>query len=259
MELPVTTRSVTNSMLCVRNQKNTDFLNNASKNNAPIQSGSIRGVHFLFDLSLSRIICNIGAKEGEKREFEKMRFALHLINTQIESEGGYSFHGALIEKYGLGAVVSAPSGTGKSTLCSRLPPDWTVWGDDESIAIKQANGAYRIHTLPTWTTLFNGNSNRSWKTQNHIPLTAIFFLEQSDRDEIIPIRSGRAAIFLNASTNSHHYHKVSDLDINTQKVFQKQIFENACEISAVVPSYILKTHLNGRPWELIDQALRSSL
>jgi SynChlorMet cassette protein ScmC len=218
-------------------------------------SRTIQGIKYAFDEGATQVFCDIGAEEAHNREIAKMRHCIHFICTQAEGKGRFPFHGALIENRGKGIILTAPGGTGKSTSCKRLPGTWTVWSDDESLVVKQGPGNHRVHPFPTWSSLVSNLSRTTWHTQRHLPLSAIFFLEQSGRNEILPVNAAKAAILCNASTTSYFFRSTSGLEAEELRGFHNQLFRNACEISTAVPTYILRASLNGRFWEQMEKVL----
>ncbi len=94
--------------------------------------------------------------------------------------GGMPFHAGLVERDYMGFLISAPSGTGKSTSCRRIPPPWKPLCDDEVFIVKDSKGTYKVHPFPTWSEFFNGRKRHHLERfKRAVPLSAIFFLEQS--------------------------------------------------------------------------------
>ena len=227
----------------------------SSSNGSLWRFRNIQGIKFLSSLDLSRTLCDIGLEQNAAKEIRKMRYSLQPIYAQIQGEGGLPFHGALIEKEGKGVILSAPSGTGKSTCCERLPESWIIHSDDESLMINQGGIAYRIHPLPSWKERMFGLSERTWTTHCHVPLAAFFFIEQSEKDEVIQLKPAVAAVMINASSSSRWYNPAPDQEVHEKRGFQNQFFDNVCNVSRVIPSFKLGVTLHGHFWNNIEKVL----
>lgn len=215
----------------------------------------LRGIRFLYAHDFSTVICDIGKEEDEQREYCKMRDILSPVHLHAPTRGGYPVHGALIEREGRGVILTAPSGTGKSTSCHRLPAPWRVLCDDETLVVQGGSGRYRAHPLPTWSEWILKRSNTTWDTSRHIPLEAVFCLEQSDHDEAIPLKPAAAALLLNASTSSRVFTPPWDKSSEENRGFQYHLFHNAVEIAKALPCYKLKAGRHGTFWEQMEKAL----
>ena len=173
------------------------------------------------------------------------------VELMLRDTGGLAFHGGLVEREGLGFLLSAPSGTGKSTCCDRLPPPWRVWSDDEALVVRSGGDEFSAHPLPSWTHRINRLSDRTWDTQSSLPLAAIFYLEQSESDELQPIDPGRSAVLANANVCRYYQYSL-DYGDSEHRRFHQLAFDNACELAKSVPAYILRNNLNGRFWEKME-------
>jgi len=201
------------------------------------------------------IICDIGDEDSPEVEFSKMRFLLFLIYQQVQETGGLPLHAALLERNGRGVVISAPGGTGKSTCCLRIPLPWRALCDDETMIVRGKGAEFITHPFPTWSWFLSGRSAGTWDVQKQIPLEAIFFLEQSAVDEVVPLGDGEAAAMLTKAIAEFweflwiaHYG-------NGRIPFRARVFENACGLAKAVPAYRLKASLVGRFWEKMEEVL----
>lgn len=201
------------------------------------------------------VICEVEHGENSELDIIKMRLALHPIYQCVQDSGGLPIHAALVEWRGMGILLGAPGRTGKSTCCRRIPPPWYTLCDDETLIVKDSSKLYKAHPLPTWSDYFLRRSRRTWNVQRHLPLSAIFFLEQSVTDELFPIGQGQAAAYINQLA-MHVIDQTCDyLDREEERSLKKGLFYNAWELAKAVPSYILRVSLNGRFWEKIEEAL----
>jgi SynChlorMet cassette protein ScmC len=196
------------------------------------------------------VVCKI--RTGEKlTEKVSMSISLYPIYKSGLSYGSMPFHAALLEKKGRGFLIAAPSGVGKSTCCQRVPSPWHSLCDDEVFVVRDKVGSYHAHPFPTWSEYLFHDSDHTWNVQYHVPLAGIFFLMQSDVDEVKPLTQGKAAIHIyNAALEVWKRFRMSQ-----RTEIRRCIFENACNIAKVVPSFILKARHDGRFWELMDDTV----
>jgi SynChlorMet cassette protein ScmC len=134
-------------------------------------------------------------------KYVAMWLSLQPIYRQSVQRGGFPFHSGLIEYKGRGILLAATGGIGKSTCCRRLPDHWKSLCDDEALIILDNNKKYCVHPLPTWKNyVLNSDTiereGSKWDVQYSVPLSAIFFLEQSEKDEVIPISSKKSPLLM---------------------------------------------------------------
>lgn len=201
------------------------------------------------------IICEMGPQKGKEQDILRMRLSLQPIYQRTQDSGGFPFHAALVERDGKGVLLAAPRNTGKSTCCRRLPAPWHTLCDEESLIVRNVQQQYLAHPFPTWSDYLTGRSERTWNTQHHLPLSAIFFLEQADADEVIPVGEGEAAASMCQSAMQVCYRYWSDLDRKGSRTLKKGLFKNACELARVIPAFKLRVSLEGRFWEKIESVL----
>jgi len=164
-------------------------------------------------------------------------------------------HAALVEWEGKGILLAAPGDTGKSTCCRRLQPPWRVLGDEETLVIRDHDGSYLAHPFPTWSDIYERGLKKSWDVQRSVPLSAIFFLEKSEKIEVAPIGRGQAAMQLNRLAREKVTRSWWGEDPEEVTQFNGTIFGNACELIQQVQSYILRTNLTGRFWEAMENII----
>jgi SynChlorMet cassette protein ScmC len=199
------------------------------------------------------ILCDIGSEGNRGIEFTKMRQATFPIFQRVHDNGGLPLHAALLEKDGRGVLLGGSGGMGKSTCCSRIPPHWHALCDDETLIVQHSQRKYRAHPFPTWSYYIGGGFERTWKVERSIPLSRIFFLEQSETDEVVPIGQGQAAIMIYQLANQVWQRFWGDPSKDQRRAHNRRLFNNASELAKNVPSYILRASLSGRFWEEMEK------
>jgi SynChlorMet cassette protein ScmC len=205
------------------------------------------------------VICDIASEEHPELDFivniSRMWLSLHPIYQRAMQLGGLPLHSALVERNGIGVLVAAPGSTGKSTCCRRLPPPWYALCDDETFIVRGDKGRYFGHPFPTWSDYIERRSDRTWNVQRHIPVSAIFFLEQAKFDEVIPIGQGQTTVSIFRLALEKFSRSWISLDVDEQRANQKKLFDNACGLAKTIPAFKLRVSLNGQFWEKIEKVL----
>ena len=98
-------------------------------------------------------------------------------------------------------------------------------------------------------------AKNTWNVQYSLPLSGVFFLEQSDADEVIPVGEGQAAVLMSESSSQICQKFWRTLDIEDQRLFRNELFNNACDMAKHIPAYHLSVSRHGRFWEKIEQVL----
>jgi SynChlorMet cassette protein ScmC len=209
-----------------------------------------------FDSEISNVICQSLYEEYlYNAEYFIIWNSLNLIYQRSMKTGGIPFHAGVAEYKGHGILLSAQSGTGKSTCCRRLPSHWKVLCDDEALVVRDVNGKYRIHPFPTWSNYFENRELKTWSVEDSTSASAIFFLEQSDIDEVIPLDTSQSAMLITGSVTQACNMFISDMGKEYQPKFIREVFNNAFEIAKTIPAFRLRVSLNGRFWEEIEKVL----
>jgi len=184
-----------------------------------------------------------------------MWYSLQPIYKQILKSGGLPLHAGLVKFDGKGILISAKGDTGKSTCCRRLPRPWEALCDDESLAVLAGENEYLAHPFPTWSDYISDRSKGSWDVQNPIPLHAIFFIEQSEDDEVIEIDAPEAVMRITESA-AQVWGKFHQADSGwLRKDYYKDAFDNAFGIAKNTRAYRLRVSLTGRFWEEIEKVI----
>ena len=170
--------------------------------------------------------------------------------------GGLLLHGALAEREGLGVLLAAPSGTGKTTASNRLPPPWRSLSDDLTLALRDNKGQWWAHPWPTWSRFEPGGPGGVWDVQHAVPLHAVFYLAQAPAEKVEPLGAGQATTMLVQSAEQGAYFSLTrDLSIEESRVLRQQSFDLLCNLARAVPAFVLHLSLTGAFWVEIERAL----
>jgi SynChlorMet cassette protein ScmC len=201
-------------------------------------------------------VCEIKNEMGDSElNILMLRLSLYPIYQRAQKAGGLPLHAGLVERDGRGILLAAPAETGKSTCCRRLPSPWKALCDEETLVLSNDAKHYIAHPFPTWSDYFRKRFERTWDVQRHIPVSAVFFLEQAEEDEVIPLGKGEAAVFAQQSAMQVCYRYFTHLNHEQVRTRKENLFENACELAKTVPAFKLRVSLNGRFWEKIESVL----
>jgi SynChlorMet cassette protein ScmC len=169
--------------------------------------------------------------------------------------GGGPMHAAFTGLDGKGILIAAPGNTGKTTSMSRLP-DYYDKVSDDAVLIVKSKDAYNVHPLPTWSDYHCNRKESTFNIQSSLPLKAIFFLEQADEDQIIPIESETAALEIFDSIKQSwtmYWHR---MDNDKKKERQLQALDNSISLAKSIPCYRLRATLHGQFWKEIEKELQ---
>ncbi|KKK54106.1 hypothetical protein LCGC14_3088070, partial [marine sediment metagenome] len=199
---------------------------------------------------------NVEFLEHEEIKYINMWWALREVYRHVLATGGTPMHAALAEIHGKGVLIAGPGDTGKSTCCHRLPDYWHGLCDDQVLVVFNKNDSYRVHPLPTWSDHFGKELIKSWKVEKAVPLTAIFFLEQSDRDKAVALKKQDQAILMVFEAAKEVWKSVWERVGVTEKIEQSSaLFHNAAEMAGVIPAYRLRVTLHGEFWKEMERVL----
>jgi len=88
-----------------------------------------------------------------------------------------------------------------------------------------------------------------------VPLKAIFFLEQSDVDEVVPIKNPQRSQKVFDSFKQVWESFWPKIEVDDKKRMVHKIFNNAFDIAVKVPCYKLKATLHGEFWKEIEKVI----
>jgi len=187
-----------------------------------------------------------------------MRLSL-LFARQAQARGGVLLHGALAERDGLGVILAAPGGTGKTTASRRLPAPWRSLCDDATLAVRDSQGNYWAHPWPTWSFFLDGGPGGTWDVQTAVPLKGIFFLAQAVEDRVERLGHGHAVSMLVECVGQASMVMASGLDQEELRTLHLERFNNLCALARVTPAHMLHISLTGAFWQEIERALEGGL
>ncbi len=203
------------------------------------------------------LICILPPGTNDAMQIVQMMDIFKMIAAETLPCGGLLIHGALAERDGFGIILAAPANTGKTTASNRIPPPWRSRCDDATLVVRDNNGNYFAHPMPTWSRFFDQEPGGRWDVEREVPLAAVFFLSQSPEDHAEPLTAGEATAHLMESV-----HQIMDTLSSTGCTSRES--ESLCEmelaavsaLTGVIPAYILHISLIGRFWEEIDRVLQ---
>lgn len=198
---------------------------------------------------------SMNPKNPKKDPYILMALSIPAVYWESTFRGGLPLHAALLEYQGQGVILAARGDTGKSTCCRRVPPPWRARCDDEVLVVLSPEGRFLAHPFPTWSDYFFERSENTWKVEHSLPLAGIFFMEQAQEDDCLPLRGSQAALAATRSSAQIMFRIMRCFDTDNTRELKKVMFENACEIVKQVPAFHLQVSLTGRFWEKIEAAL----
>ena len=178
-----------------------------------------------------------------------------VIAREAQVRGGILLHGALAERDGVGVVLAAPGGTGKTTASGRLPVPWRSLCDDTTLVVRDPRGNYMAHPWPTWSRFLWGGSGGRWNVQHAVPLGGIFLLSRAVEDRGEPVGAGQAVSLLVQSAQQASQLMSRGLGREENRAMQLERFNNLCDLARVVPAHLLHISLTGVFWKEIERAL----
>jgi len=202
------------------------------------------------------VIFELNDDEGLETDIIRIWHLLSLIYQKVQASGGMPFHAGLVQKNGKGYLLAAPGNTGKSTCCSRIVPPWQAISDDEVVIVKGDAGKYLVHPVTTWSNyLWKNGKEQPQEIEKFWPLHGIFFLEQSETDEVVEIGKGTAALSAYESASQVGRRNRGLLNLEQERKTKHKVFDNAIEMMKKIPAYKLKVNLTGKFWEKMDEVV----
>jgi SynChlorMet cassette protein ScmC len=178
-----------------------------------------------------------------------------ILAQEAQTRGGVLVHGALAERDGMGVILAAPGGTGKTTASNRLPPPWRSLSDDTTLVVRDLQGNYYAHPWPTWSRFLDGGTEGVWNVQKAVPVKGIFFLVQAASDQVERVGSGQAVCLLGESVRQASAFMTVGKCKEDLQALHIERFNNLCTLAKVVPAYLLHISLTGNFWQEMGKIL----
>lgn len=216
---------------------------------------NLRSLRLWSHRAVPDIICEIGNESNHELDIIRMWTSLYFIYLPAQNSGGLPLHAALVELYGKGVLLVGPGGSGKSTSCRRILFPWRVLSEDQSLIVRNARKGYLAHPIPTWSDHLWQRTEQRCNIERYVRLAAIFFLEQAEFNEVVPINKEQAAVFLNHSSTDVHRAAWQNFSNEDERKLKMKIFDNSCKLAKAVTAYTLRISLNGRFWEEMEKVI----
>lgn len=207
------------------------------------------------DFDAADRICLIRHSGSDYLGYVSMGLSLQVIYERSMMKGGLPFHATVLEWNGMGVLLAAPSGTGKTTCYHRVPDYWNRLCDDETLVVVDHENGYRAHPFPTWSNYLFKRRPQTWAAQQSVPVSAIFFLEQAASDKLEPLGPGKAALFASESAMEvcwRYWFGIAQRDLGRCR---RKVFDNACTFVAQIPAFLLHVSLSGPFWIKLEETL----
>ena len=179
-----------------------------------------------------------------------------VIARHAQARGGVLLHGALAEREGIGVILAAGGGRGKTTASNRLPTPWRSLCDDTTLVVRDSQGNYWAHAWPTWSRFFGGGSGGSWDVQTAVPLKGIFFLAQALEDRVESIGTGRTVNLLVECAKQTSTVIALGLRKKEMRALHMERFDNLCSLVRGVRGHVLHLSMTGSFWQEIERTLK---
>jgi SynChlorMet cassette protein ScmC len=174
---------------------------------------------------------------------------------EAQARGGVLIHGALAERDGIGVILAAPGGMGKTTASGRLPAPWRSLCDDITLVVRDSQGNYWAHPWPTWSRFLDGGPGATWDVQSAVPVKGIFFLAQSVEDRVERVGPGHAVSLLVECAKQTSQLMARGLSKEETRALHLERFNNLCALARVIPVHMLHISLTGAFWQEIERVL----
>ncbi|MEK7400216.1 MAG: hypothetical protein AAB116_25000, partial [Candidatus Poribacteria bacterium] len=106
---------------------------------------------------------------------------------------------------------------------------------DETLVVLDSNKEYRAHPFPTWSDYLMKRASNTWDVQYSVPVSAIFFLERADNDEVTRLTASEASVLMMESASQVCVHtKTLYRQQPDLAEFRKKLFNNACNLAIYI-------------------------
>ena len=199
------------------------------------------------------VVCVLNpSNHSSELYFNLMRLSL-ILAREAQARGGVLIHGALAERDGIGVILAAPGGTGKTTASNRLPAPWRSLCDDATLVVLDPQGNYWAHPWPTWSRFLDGGPGGSWDVQNAVPIKRIFFLIQSVQERVERAGTRQAVGLLGESARQVSTFMTLGLRKEELRALHLERFNVLCALARVIPVHLLNISLTSPFWQQIEQ------
>ena len=178
-----------------------------------------------------------------------------IFAREAQARGGVLIHGALAERDGIGVILAAPGGTGKTTASDRLPAPWRSLCDDTALVVRDPQGNYWAHPWPTWSRFMDGGLGGTWDVQTAVPLKGIFVLARAAENRAERVGPGHAVSLLVECVGQVSTFMAPGLFKEELHALHLERFDNLCALARIIPAYVLHISLSGAFWQEIEKAL----
>lgn len=206
------------------------------------------------DRRLEMLFCDKLPERVIRRREQLERMILFGILPLILSGNALVMHGALLAKGNHGVVVSAASGTGKSTCARRIPEPWTALGDD-MVLVSCFDGQYYAQALPTWSQLYYDKEFVKIHWGRFVKLSAILELWQASDDALVEISAKQQQRLLIDGFYEFWIH----WGMVPNDVFYKDLAANSIDFCFEAARKItikrLECSLHGRFWQELEKVI----
>ena len=198
--------------------------------------------------------------DHEEIRYINMWSALRELHRHALSKGGTPVHATLAALEGKGVLIAGDGGTGKSTCYSRFPDYWDRLCDDQALILRVGDGNFRVHPFPTWSDYLWRESEKQWHVERSVPLKAVFFLEQAQKDQAFPINDPSEAILKYLEAAKQVWRSAwSRLERAEKRAQSAMLFDNVARMAHAVPAYGLRATLGGEFWKEIERVLSKKI
>jgi len=177
------------------------------------------------------------------------------LARHTESRGGVLLHGALAESDGVGVILAAPGGTGKTTASRRLRNPWRSLCDDNTLVARDSQGDYWAHPWPTWSRFLQGQPGGAWNVQDAVRLKGIFFLSQAMEDRAEPVGPGHAVTLLIECAEQASHMMARHLRQEEARSLRLERLDNVCSLARAIPAHVLHISRMGPFWREIEKTV----
>lgn len=167
-------------------------------------------------------------------------------------------HAASLQYKNKGLLIIAPGGTGKSTIYRNCKSrsTWAALADDNALLFDGEE--IKLYPMPTWSDYIMRKSKTYFKVSEGIILKKIFFLEQSQNDEITEISLTGAMKRIISASSETYGGLMTKLDEKDTRTIRLNTLNFAMSLIKKVKCSILKATLSDNPIKLIERDIEDT-